>query len=65
MISIRYLHFAPFSDMSVRHRISLRGRISALLQVFTLLKEERQGSTKALPVFKVSIIVCLGHGLKY
>ena len=30
------LQFPPFSDMSMEHRIFLRGKISALLQIFKL-----------------------------
>jgi hypothetical protein len=32
VLTIRYPHFASFSDMSVKHRISLHGRISDLLK---------------------------------
>ena len=33
VITIRYLHFAPFSDMSLGHKISLQGLILSLWQL--------------------------------
>jgi hypothetical protein len=36
-LTIRYLHFAPFSNMSKGHKISPHGRISALLQIVIVL----------------------------
>jgi hypothetical protein len=43
VLTISDPHFAPFSDMSMEHKIFLHGKISALLQIHVL------GTLKSLP----------------